>query len=182
MNADDSISIDTLHENILAAIAGKFPDIRTVEDYPDDRRRVRVPAALVELVELAGAPDDDPGTGQLALQASFELRYVIGFRGHNQGRAIRSQIATLAHFIHHNQWDLPVEPAMVTACEPDEFSPELDQYVVWRIDWTQLVVIGENEWMQPGTTPETVWVGIAPDIGPEHVDDYTRVAGEEPTP
>lgn len=178
MNADDGITLDALHQGILDAIAGALPGIRTVEDYPDDRQRVQVPAALVELVELSAAPDDDPGTGQLALEASFELRYILGFRGANQGRAIRSQVAALAHFIHRQQWGLPVEPAAVTACEPDEFSPELDQYLVWRIDWTQLVFIGENEWIDGGTPPGEVWVGIAPEIGPEHRDDYHRLAGE----
>lgn len=178
MNADDGITLDALHQGIQDAVAGAFPAIRTVDDYPDDRRRVQVPAALVELVELAAAPDDDPGTGQLALAASFELRYIIGWRGANQGRAVRSQVAALAHFIHRQQWGLPVEPAAVTACEPDEFSPELDQYLVWRIDWTQLIIIGENEWIDNAAPPTEVWVGIAPDIGPEHVDDYGQVSGE----
>ncbi|MCK0743567.1 hypothetical protein [Chromohalobacter nigrandesensis] len=179
MNADTQITLDSLHQAVLDAITAAFPAIKTVEDYPDDRQRIQVPAALVELTELAAVPDDDPGTGQLALEAQFELRYVLGWRGVNQGRAIRAQVAALAHFIHQQQWGLPVEPARVAVCEPDEFSPELDQYLVWRIDWSQIVHIGENEWIDDGTPPTEVWVGVSPLIGPEHEAFYTRQDGSQ---
>lgn len=179
MNADTQISLDALHEAILAQIRGAFPEIATVEDYPDDRRRVAVPAALVELTEMTAAPDDDPGTGQLAMELQFELRYIVGFRGANQGRLIRRNSAALAHFIQHQQWGLPVEPARVLVCEPDAFSPELDQYHVWRIEWAQVVHIGENEWLDDGEPPTEVWVGVSPLIGPDNETFYTRQDGGE---
>lgn len=177
MNADTEIDLAGLHQAIIDTIAASFPSIKTVADYPDDRQRIEVPAALIEMPELNAAPDDDPGTGQLAMEAQFELRYLIGWRGANQGRVIRSQVAALAHFIHQQQWGLPVEPARVLVAEPDEFSPELDQYLVWRIEWAQIIHIGENEWIDDGITPSEVWVGIAPLIGPKHEELYTRQDG-----
>lgn len=174
MNADTEITLDGLHQAILDTLTADFPALQTVDDYPDDRQRVQVPAALVELTELTAAPDDDPGTGQLAMEAQFELRYLIGWRGTNQGRVIRANVAALAHFIHQQRWGLPVEPARVLVCEPDEFSPELDQYLVWRIEWAQIIHIGANEWIDDGETPTEVWVGISPLIGPEHEEFYTR--------
>ena len=179
MNADTEISLDALHEAVIASIADAFPHLQTVEDYPDDKRRINAPAALIELTEMTAAPDDDPGTGQLALELQFELRYIVGFRGANQGRLIRSNAAALAHFIQHNQWGLPIEGARVMVCEPDAFSPELDQYHVWRIEWAQVVHIGENEWIDDGAPPSEVWVGVSPLIGAEHEEFYTRQDGEE---
>jgi len=180
MNADTQIDLDAMHEAVIAKIAAQFPGV-TVDDYPDDRRRIRAPAVLVELVELAPVPDEDPGTGQLALEAHFEARYLVGFRGPDQRRHLRRTIATLAHFIQHNRWGLPVEPARVTGCAPDEFSPELDQYHVWAVEWAQIVHIGPNEWITDDFTPTEVYVGIEPLTGPEHVDDYRRV-DQEGTP
>ncbi|KAA0014428.1 hypothetical protein F0A17_01905 [Billgrantia pellis] len=179
MNADTQISLDELHQAILDQIAAAFPELATVADYPDDRQRILAPAALIELTSMPAAPDDDPGTGQLALELQFELRYVVGFRGDNQGRVIRRNTAALAHFIQHNQWELPVEPARVLVCEPDVFSPELDQYHVWRIEWAQIVHIGANEWIDDGETPTEVWVGVSPLIGPENEEFYTRQDGSQ---
>lgn len=175
MNADTQIDLDALHDAIVTQLRGAFPELATVDDYPEDRQRIAVPAALLELTEMTAVPDDDPGTGQLALELQFELRYVVGFRGANQGRLIRRNAAALAHFIQHNQWGLPVEPARVMVCEPDAFSPELDQYLVWRIEWAQVVHIGENEWLDTGIPPREVWVGVDPRIGPEHLPDYRLV-------
>ncbi|MDT0499707.1 hypothetical protein [Halomonas sp. PAR7] len=175
MNADTEITLDGLHQAILDAIADGFPSIQTVDDYPDDRQRVAVPAAFVELTELTAVPDDDPGTGQLAMEAQFELRYLLGWRGTNQGRAIRAQAAALAHFIHQQRWGLPVEPARVLVAEPDEFDPELEQYLVWRIEWAQIIHIGKNEWLDDGIPPREVWVGVDPRTGPAHIDDYRLV-------
>lgn len=179
MNADTEITLDDYHDGVIDALRTAFPDLATVDDYPNDRQRVQVPAALVEVTEMLAVPDDDPGTGQLALELQVELRYIVGWRGANQGRLVRRNAAALAHFIQQNQWGLPVEPARVLACEPDEFSPELDQYIVWRIEWAQIVHIGENEWLDDGTPPTEVWVGIAPLVGPEHEEHYTRQDGQE---
>lgn len=179
MNADTEITLDGLHHAIIDAISAGFSAIQTVDDYPGDRQRVAVPAALIELTELTAAPDDDPGTGQLAMEAQFELRYVLGWRGVNQSRAIRAQVAALAHFIHQQRWGLPVEPARVLVAEPDEFSPELEQYLVWRIEWAQIIHIGANEWIDDGVVPTEVWVGIAPLVGAENEEFYTRQDGEE---
>lgn len=178
MNADTEITLDDYHDSVISALRSAFPNLATVDDYPADRQRIQVPAALVEVTEMLAAPDDDPGTGQLALELQVELRYIVGFRGTNQGRLIRSNAASLAHFIQHNQWGLPIEGARVMVCEPDAFSPELDQYHVWRIEWAQVVHIGANEWIDDGEPPSEVWVGVSPLIGAENEAFYTRQDGE----
>ncbi|RKR02594.1 hypothetical protein C7446_2312 [Kushneria sinocarnis] len=175
MNIEEGINLDALHEAILTCIRHRFPALQTVDDYPDDRQRIVAPAVLVELTELAPIPDEDPGTGQLALEAQFEARYIVGFRGLEQQREIRRNVATLAHFVHQQRWGMAIEPARVTACERDEFSPELDQYHVWRLEWSQTLYVGESVWQDEGVPPTNIHVGVAPAIGPEREDRYQRL-------
>lgn len=177
MNLDDGIDLDALHQAIIDTLRQRFPDLRTVDDYPDDRQRVPAPALLIELIELAPMPDDDPGNGQLAMEANFEARYIVGFRGLDQQRAVRRNAAALAHFVHQQRWGLGIEPARVISCERDEFSPDLDEYHVWRLSWAQTVFVGESIW-DDGVTPTEVWVGVSPHIGPKDQEQYRRVDGE----
>ena len=68
-NAQTLITLDALHEAILAAIRQKFPQLATVVAYRQGRGSLPVPACLVELVEQEATDELDPGTGRLALQA-----------------------------------------------------------------------------------------------------------------
>ena len=79
-NAQTVTTIEAVHEGIIAAIRQRFPELLTVEAYRMDRKNLPVPACLVELTEMEGADDLDPGTGQLAGNAHVEARVVLGFR------------------------------------------------------------------------------------------------------
>ena len=79
-NAQTVTTLEAVHEGIIAAIRRRFPELLTVEAYRMDRKNLPVPACLVELTEMEGADDLDPGTGQLAVNARFEARFVLGFR------------------------------------------------------------------------------------------------------
>lgn len=146
MNANTEINLDDVHQAILDKIAEQFPDLVTVADYWDDRKRLPVPACLVELTDMEGAPEDDPGTEQLAVLSRWEARIIIGFRTSSAKREIRKLAAALGAFIHQQRWGQPIGPAEVTAITPDEFSPELDQYEVWRVEWQQVLNLGLSVW------------------------------------
>ena len=179
MSTDQGTDLDALHQAILDDLRNQFPELKSVEDYPDHRQRVSVPAALLELTEMTPVQDEQSGTEQAVMDALFELRYIVGWRGDNQGRLIRRNVAALAQHIHHNRWGQTIQPAQLVACEPDEFSPELDQYLVWRIDFTHQIFLGESVFLDDGTLPQEVYVGVDPRIGPEWEDSYTKVAGDE---
>lgn len=181
-NAKTVITLDALHEAIVAAIRQQFPSLATVEAYRQPRGTLPLPACLVELAELEAADDLDPGTGQLALQARFEARLVIGFRqeGRNPGLEIRKLAAALAHFVHQQRWGLPVGAADVLGCWPDDFDPGLDQFECWRVEWQQVIHLGESVWTDEGQTP-TPYLAWAPEIGAAHESDYQpAVPPEEP--
>jgi hypothetical protein len=172
---DQGTDIDALHQGILNSLASQFPQLHTIQDYPDDRRRIQSPAVLLELTEFTPVTDDQSGTEQMVVDALFELRYIVGFRGENQGRLIRRNVAAMAQFIHHQRWGHPVQPAQVSVCEPDEFSPDLDQYLVWRIEFSHQIFLGKSVFVDDSVRPDEVYVGVDPYTGPDWEHRYTRV-------
>lgn len=151
---DTEIDLDRLTDAIVASIACAFPRFELVEAYPDSMTDLPTPACMIELVDLE--PAGDIGTEQMPVTARFEARIVMGFREPNVRRAMPKIAAAVGLHVNKQRWGLPVEPATVTAIERDDFDPDLDQFVVWRVDWSQIVHIGQSVWdniSPPITTP-----------------------------
>lgn len=179
-NANTNIQLDSLHTAIEDAIKAQFPDLATVEFYSEVRKNVPKPACLLELTEMDVTMDDDPGTEQLAVMASFEARLVIGFRDNDMKAKleVRKLAGALAAWIHktRNRWGLPVGPATVVGCYQDNFEPELDQYEVWRVEWQQTLHLGETIWTD-GTRPDGAFYSFTPDVGLGNEDKYRALDG-----
>lgn len=174
---DTEIDLDALQDAIAASVAARFPEFATVEFWREDRKNIPAPACLMELVDLE--PTDDPGTEQLAVIARFEAHVIVGFRTPAPKRAAPKVAAALALHIRAQRWGMPAQPAQVTAIEPDDFTPELDQYEVWRVDWQQTIHLGESVWTNDGTLPTEVLISFAPDIGPAHEGEYVPIEQAE---
>lgn len=174
---DTEIDLDQLIDAITASIAGAFPTFATVEAYREDRKTLPLPACLVQLVDLE--PTEDIGTEQLPVIANFEALVILGHRADAVKRAAPKLAASLALHIKSKRWGLPVEPATVTAIEPDNFDPRLDDFEVWRVDWRQIIHIGESIWDDDGSVPSSVLVSWVPRIGLENEDEYQPVVEGE---
>jgi len=181
---EPGLDLKDLHDAIVAAIAGQFPALQTVEAYREETERTQLPtpACLVELFELEVSAADDPGTEQLALMARFEARLVLGYREMAAKIEVRRLAAALAQFVLRQRWGLGpnVGPAEILGCYPDDFDPRLDQYEVMRVEWQQLVRIGTDVWSGEGVPVENVRYAWAPRIGPPFVDEYRPLAGPAP--
>lgn len=179
MDRDTTVTLDQVHDGIKAALQAQFPDLH-VEAYREDRTGLPVPACLFELTEMEGAPDHDPGTEQLAVTATFEALLVMKFRqpGKNARLEVRKLAAALAAFARLQRWGCPIGPAEVVGAFPDDFNPELDQYECWRVEWRQVLHLGDTVWNNDGVAPSEVYLGITPKIGPDHKDDYFLIAGD----
>ena len=192
-NANTEIDLGVLHDAIVADIKAAFPGLVTVEFYREDRKELAKPACLLELTEMDGLADEDPGTEQLAVMAKFEAELVIGFRavdGVKAKQSIRVLAAALAAWLRKRRWTnpddpdkkLPTGPAEVIGAYQDDFTvmgrqqeQALDQFEVWRVEWQQIVHLGNTVWTDEGTTPSKVYSGCSPDIGIGHEDDYAQV-------
>lgn len=170
-------TLDAVHDGILGVIRAQFPDLKTVEAYRLDRRSVQAPACLLEMTELEVDDTIDPGTGQLAVMARFEARFVIGFRqgGRNPALEVRKLAAAFAAFARLQRWGCPIGPAEVLGCWPDEFDPDQEQFECWRVEWQQVIHLGESVWRDDGTPPAEVLVAVAPEIGRQHEAQYQGV-------
>lgn len=194
MNANTEISLDVLHQAITADILAKFPALQTVEFYrgegQEDRKALQTPACLLDLSEMEASPDDDPGTEQLAVIAHFEAELVIRFNTPNAKRSIRRLAAAVAAWLHNRRWDdpanpgkkLPTGPCVVVGAYKDDFSGltpgqrdvPLDQFEVWRVEWRQIVHLGESVWNDEGVTPSEVYAREG--AGGQDGEEFQQVA------
>lgn len=192
-NANTEVDLTALHQAIEADIIAAFPQLATVGFYMETeaggRKLPPMPACFLELSEFEGANDIDPGTGQLAVTGRFAARVAIGFKTANAKIAIRTLAAGLAAWLRKRKWvnpsnsakKLPTGAAEVIGAFPDEFSPELDQCEVWRIEWTQVIHLGDG-YEDDGTLPTQILFSWAPEIGIPHEADYKPLGELEPPP
>lgn len=193
MNANTAIDLGKLHAAIVSDIQAKFPSLATVEFYREDRKSLQTPACLLELTELEALPDDDPGTEQQAALAKFEAQLIIGFRAVDGVRAklsIRKLAASLAAFIRLRRWTnpddaakkLPTGAAQVIGAYPDDYAMTGAGHEhgmaqeIWRVEWQQIVHLGETVWTDEGVTPSVVYLSSAPAIGADNEGSYEQVA------
>lgn len=179
MNADTKVDLGELHQAVLDRIAGEFPALQTVEDYRELRSELALPAVLVNLEDFEAVPESDPLTGQLAVMSRWRAQIVIGFRTDVAQREIRRLAAAIGLFIQGQRWGEAVAPAEVLLIAPDDFEPALDQFVVWSVEWQQIIHLGESVW-GGGEMPERVLVSWVPKVGIPHEGDYVEIGGSDP--
>lgn len=178
MAIDTEIDLEALHQSVRDAIAAEFPSFAEVGDYQVSRKKIMTPAVLVELMDMEAAPEDDPGTEQLAMLTKWVARVVIDFATASPALEARKRAAALGHFAHQQRWGHPVSPARVTVIGPDAFDPDLDRLEVWAVEWEQIVHIGPSVFDDEGVVPSEVMIGYAPEIGIPHEEDYEPFDGE----
>lgn len=178
MGPEFVLDLNQLHQQILDRLGAQFP-LLTVEDYRDDfaagRSDLVLPALIVELEDLEAAPEEDPGTQQLAMVARFSATLVMGFRTVSVKREIRKLAGAVAVFVHKQRWGMPVGPAQVLAAVPDASDPALDNVEVWRVEWQQILALGESVWANDGQVPLQVLYSIVPEIGIPFEGEYDPV-------
>lgn len=186
-NANTDLDLADLHAAIVADIRAQFPDLKLVAFYHEEDDRTppsaaEMPACLLQLTEWEAAPDSDTGTEQFAASCRFDARFILPFTTPQAKLSIRKLAASFCAFLRsHPRWNnpngttpiaLPTGPAEVIGAYPDDFSPALDQYEVWRVEWTQQVDMGNTVWTDDGTVPTQVLFSYSPDIGTPNQADY----------
>lgn len=177
---ETQVTLDEVTAAIVATLATVFDEaVQTVAAYPDQRTKIATPAILIECVEMA--PAEDPGTEQTALRCRFEAHCLVSGYESGAKAAVRTLAAQVSHAVRQSRWGLPVGSADLLGARPDDYFPELEETEVWIVEWEQTIHVGSEsiwsppeDWVEPGE----VWVGITPDIGLPHVDDYVKVTDD----
>lgn len=161
------------YETLCTQAAG--PEPRIVDD------NWQTPAVLVSVPGWA-MTDSRTGDGRLNVELDVELYVVADRLPRNADMRdaelfVRSAAADISQWAHGNNFGVPgVEPAVFVRAERDAFAPELDDYLVFRVELTQRASLGVDPFAPGEGLPlQSVWLGRAPDIGSAHVDDYRLI-------
>lgn len=177
------IDLDALQDAIEADIKAAFPDLKTVEFYGETRSDMPLPACQLDLSEWENY-EPDPGTEQQPVLIRFEARFIIkGVRTKASKRAIRKLAAAFSAFLYQRRWSdaanlgkkIVTGEAKLKSAYRDQFDPQLDQFEVWCVEWEQQVNLGASVWDGAGAAPTKLFIGITPDIGTGHENDYFEV-------
>ncbi|QLL15391.1 hypothetical protein [Pseudomonas chlororaphis] len=169
--ADDPIPLARVYAAMEEAIAQAIPGLHYVGTMPGMLQSIAVPGIVLELSGFEPA-DHDPGTGEVAIEARFEARAIVGAE-HDDHLHVAAYIAAqLAVLLRMQTWGLEVEPAQLVRAEPDWSRPELDGLAAWVVEWTQVIYLGTEEWPWPNQPPGSLVWGFAPDTGPGSEGSY----------
>jgi hypothetical protein len=169
---DPEVNIEALHTAIRDQLAAAFPDFQTVQFYRDDEDTLfPLPAILLAMTEVEPQPDSDAGTNQLPALLRFEAHVVMGHRSPATHMAVRKAATALAAWLFKHRFS-PCDETQVIACEPDEFAPKADKFMIWRVEFVMLAFLGETAWTNDGTVPTDALYSWSPDIGIGNADKY----------
>lgn len=140
---------EALNTAIAATIKQKFPNLKLVAPFPErfDERELVLPAFLFEVTEVEAAPESNAGSGQAPVSLRFEAHVVFSFKTPDV-RVLLPALAgdILVRGVHEERWGVPCEPARTIGAYPDTFREELEQYACWRVEWEQVIDLGDSAW------------------------------------
>lgn len=150
--------IADLYRRHVAALQGAFPTV-TVADYPAVRLRVRVPAVLLMPPEITATDGD--GTEQLLLDARFEAVVVLDQTTIDPHLTACELAAAVALNVHQGRRRglAGAGEARVVRCSPDETRQDLFPHVVWSVEWTHSLALGESVWTGEGVPVTQIAIG-----------------------
>ena len=130
----------------------------------DGQMTVVLSAALWVLVDRAGEPEEEKMAEEKKRAAAKPDVF------------IRAAAADLTHWLDGQTFGLAnVEPAVFISADADETDPRLDDYLVWQISFNQAVTFGVDPFATDNLPLQRAWLGVAPEIGQQHVDDYRLI-------
>jgi hypothetical protein len=176
------VTIAGFQDAVCAELQAAFPDFKLVEfdreeDDRDELEPEDLPALLLDLTEFEHAEDDDRGTGQQPMRCRLEARLILPYRTARAKTAARTMAAAIASWLRLKRFTaegVRTEQAQVIGAYRDEFAGQ-DRYVVWRVEWTQILQLGTNIYAEDFQQPPAVRFSFAPEIGNGHEPDYQPV-------
>ncbi|WP_368900354.1 hypothetical protein [Mixta calida] len=176
----EPLLMEPYHDAVVAALK-EISWVRNAAHYPDED----IPkfSGLITPAVYFTVNSWDPvanSTGQLSVELSCDL-YVVadaaGDAGISQPEIFACcAAADITQWIDGQQFGLGnVEPAAFISAGKDEFDPRMDDYLVWRISFSQRAAFGADPFAPAGGPIKKIWLGAAPEIGAQNVDRYRLI-------
>lgn len=171
----EPLLIPTYHDVVIKSLQN-IGWVLHADVYPEDKTQLETPAVFMS---ISGWDNQASGDGQLSISLDVDLFVVVDRSSVSIDKPdiyVRAAAADLTQFIQGQQFNLTnVDPAIFVSASPDEFDPEMDDYLVWRISYTQNAAIGEDPDASNAALLSEAWLGKAPDIGRAHITDYQLI-------
>lgn len=164
--------LTTLHDAITRIISEQMPRVVHVEQFPELGAEVMTPALLYGITDMA--PGQDRGEGKTAIIGRFQSCILVEAdrpRASLQAAILAGQMMTVLK----DQWwnlDFVTGPPEQVHAQPEAPTLELEQFVMWSVQWIQPFELGEFEWPWPDEPPGSLVFGFSPDIGPGSEQQY----------
>ncbi len=172
------LHLDDYHDAVIEKISTDMPWLTSVDNYPEQLGKLDTPCAFFGVVDWDRASDQRM-TGELSIELSCQLLIVFGQEGEVSSKAVRNASMFASIKIDENRFGLNAEPAQFVSAEPWAFDPDLDQYVVWAVNFRHEIEVGEDQFdLVPDFLPTDVNVAQAPKNGADHLDDYEQLENE----
>jgi hypothetical protein len=159
-----SFSMLTLEQAISDAINNTVPDV-PVQTYPRRAIHLNVPCVLVLCDSFE--PMDSDGTERLILKSKWLAYTVVADHAPNADTTARMLAISVAKAVDdiEGKSSQGYSKASLVGIFEDSFNPDLDGFLVWKVEFDIPIKIGENVWDGTGITPTQVLVAFGEDIG-----------------
>jgi hypothetical protein len=175
-----SIITDAIRADLREAFADRVRTIEWFDALPtatgQARQAIMAPAILLGLEQIDHEESDADGSDRIPTRLYLIADCLLPAAIDNAAAQVREFGDSVAAYVWQNRWGLQPEvwrPEALSS-QPAQLEPDGAGYILWRVMWEQLAYMGQSYWAG-GITPSEIYLGIAPRIGPDHIDDYWRV-------
>jgi hypothetical protein len=163
--------LTTLHDAITATLSAAMPKVLHVEAFPELDSKVRTPALLYGLTDMTLG--EDRGEGKTALVGRFQSCILIDADRPKASLQAAILASAMAVALKDQWWglDFVTGPPEHIHAQPEAPTKELEQFVMWSVQWVQRFEVGESEWLWPDEPPGSLVFDIDPGDGPVNPED-----------
>ena len=145
--------LTTLHDAITRIISERMPRVLHVEQFPELDAQVNTPALLYGITDMTLGTDR--GEGKTALIGRFQSCILVDAdrpKASLQAAILAAQMTTV---LKDQWWDLDfvTGPPEQVHAQPEAPTQELEQFVMWSVQWIQTFEVGEFTWPWPDESP-----------------------------
>jgi hypothetical protein len=154
--------LTTLHDAITRIISERMPRVLHVEQFPELDAQVNTPALLYGITDMTLGTDR--GEGKTALIGRFQSCILVDAdrpKASLQAAILAAQMTTVLK----DQWwglDFVTGPPEQVHAQPEAPTAELEQFVMWSVQWVQPFEVGEFTWPWPDEPPGSLVFNIEP--------------------
>lgn len=183
----NGVSFLSDYQDAVKAALMKIPWAHTVRLYPDIPADFPTPAIFFDVAGWQRADTELGGNVTLELRCNlFVLRHFsVGDpdgTGESADTRVRNAALKLSDWVHGRQFGRCTAPAEFISAEPVVWQKSEGgaDHAIWSVSFSQRLAVGADPFDEPDAPRlKEFWLGIFPDVGKDHEQDYTLIAKEE---